>query len=157
MTLPLIPTTLAGSYVQPAWLVDRTKLMGRPPSRTRGSDLWRVAEEDLEEAQDAATLMAIRTFEQAGLDVLTDGEIRRESYSNRFHNALDGIDVDNPAQVPGRSPGRMIAVPRIAGPLKRHDGEVRGSGIKGRRVPRPGRVQGPGGDSPELAQQVVTS
>ena len=105
MTLPLIPTTLAGSYVQPAWLVDRTKLMGRPPSRTRGSDLWRVAEEDLEEAQDAATLMAIRTFEQAGLDVLTDGEIRRESYSNRFHNALDGIDVDNPAQVPGRSPG----------------------------------------------------
>ena len=120
LDLPLIPTTLTGSYVQPAWLVNREKLTGRPPSRARGDDIWRVDEDGLEEAQDAATLMAIREFEEAGLDILTDGEIRRESYSNRFHTALDGIDVDNPAMVPGRSPGKMIPVPRITGPLSRH-------------------------------------
>ena len=101
LDLPLIPTTLTGSYVQPDWLVNREMLTGRPPSRARGDDIWRVDEDGLEEAQDAATLMAIREFEEAGLDILTDGEIRRESYSNRFHTALDGIDVDNPAMVPG--------------------------------------------------------
>lgn len=145
MKLPLIPTTLCGSYVQPSWLVDRTKLTGRPPSRAKGSDVWQVDEEDLEEAQDAATLMAIRTFEEAGLDILTDGEIRRESYSNRFHNALDGIDVDNPAMVPGRSPGRMIPVPRIAGPLRRrHPVEVRDTEFLRRHTDRTVKMTLPG-------------
>lgn len=145
MNLSLIPTTLAGSYVQPAWLVDREKLTGRPPSRVRGNDVWRIDEEYLEDAQDAATLMTIRIFEEAGLDILTDGEIRRESYSNRFHNALDGIDVDNPAQVPGRSPGRMISVPRIAGPLKRrHPVEVRDTQFLRRHTDRTIKMTLPG-------------
>lgn len=108
MARPLIPKTLAGSYVQPEWLVDREKLTGRPASRVWGSDVWRTDDEHLEDAPDAASLMTIRTFEEAGLDTQMDGEIRRESHSNRLHNALDGIDVDNPTQVPGRSPGRMV-------------------------------------------------
>ena len=133
LDLPLIPTTLTGSYVQPDWLVDREKLTGRPPARARGNDIWRIDGDGLEDAQDAATLMAIRTFEEAGLDILTDGEIRRESYSNRFHTALDGIDVDNPAMVPGRSPGKMIPVPRITGPLSPPP-SGRGAGY---RIPAP--------------------
>ena len=112
--LPLLPTSLVGSYPQPDWLIDRARLAGHPPPRIRSQELWRVAPEFLEQAQDDATLLAIREQEEAGLDILTDGEIRRESYSNRFATALEGIDLANPAMVPGRS-GRLNAVPRIVG------------------------------------------
>ncbi|MGH9193934.1 MAG: 5-methyltetrahydropteroyltriglutamate--homocysteine methyltransferase, partial [Acidimicrobiales bacterium] len=87
---------LVGSYAQPEWLIDRGRLAGRFPPRVRAQELWRVEEPYLEEAQDDATLLAIRAQEEAGLDVITDGEMRRESYSNRFATALDGVDIDNP-------------------------------------------------------------
>src|SRR5262245_37943170 len=93
--LPILPTTLVGSYAQPDWLIDRKKLAGRFPPRVRARELWRVAPEWLEAAQDDATLLAIRDQERAGLDIITDGEARRESYSNRFATALDGVDIDN--------------------------------------------------------------
>jgi methionine synthase II (cobalamin-independent) len=93
----LLPTTLVGSYPQPEWLIDRAKLAGRFPPRVRAKELWRIPEQFLEEAQNDATLLAIRAQEDAGLDIITDGEIRRESYSNRFATALDGVDLDNPA------------------------------------------------------------
>src|SRR5678809_179962 len=106
----LLPTTLVGSYAQPEWLIDRAKLGARLPPRIRARELWRVSPEYLEEAQDDATLLAIRDQEKAGLDIITDGEIRRESYSNRFANALDGVDVDNPGHAMGRSgPSRPVA------------------------------------------------
>ncbi len=125
MSLPLVPTALVGSYVQPDWLVDRAKLGGMAPPRVRARELWRLPEEHLEEAQDAATLVAIRAMERAGLDILSDGELRRESYSNRFHAALDGLDLDEPATITGRS-GRPIAVPRVIGPIRRrHAVQVR--------------------------------
>ena len=114
----LFPTTLVGSYPQPEWLIDRKKLAGRFPPRTRAKELWRVASEFLEEAQNDATLMAIRAQEQAGLDIITDGEIRRESYSNRFATALSGIDIDNPGTALDRS-GHANPVPRITGPIQR--------------------------------------
>jgi 5-methyltetrahydropteroyltriglutamate--homocysteine methyltransferase len=123
--LPLLPTTVVGSYPQPDWLVDREKLLSRLPPRVRARDVWRVAEPFLEQAQDDATLIAVRDMEQAGIDILTDGEIRRESYSNRFATALDGIDLDNPGHRPGRS-GRPDIVPRVVGPIRRrHPVEVR--------------------------------
>ena len=114
----LFPTTLVGSYPQPEWLIDRAKLAGRFPPRTRAKELWRIPEAYLEEAQRDATLIAIRAQEQAGLDILTDGEIRRESYSNRFATALSGIDIDNPGVGLDRS-GHPNPVPRIVGPIKR--------------------------------------
>ena len=114
----LLSTTVVGSYVQPDWLVDRDMLKAIVPPRVRAHDIWRIDANQLEEAQDAATLAAIHDMERAGIDVITDGEIRRESYSNRFATALDGIDIDNPAEVPGRS-GRPILVPRITGEIKR--------------------------------------
>src|SRR6266446_6362802 len=92
----LFPTTLVGSYPQPEWLIDREKLAGRFPPRVRAKELWRITEPFLAEAQDDATLLAIRAQEEAGLDIVTDGEMRRESYSNLFATALDGIDLDNP-------------------------------------------------------------
>src|ERR1043166_1365422 len=92
----LLPTTLVGSYPQPEWLIDRAKLAGRFPPRVRAKELWRIPEPYLEEAQNDATLLAIRAQEDAGLDIVTDGEIRRESYSKRFATALEGIDLDNP-------------------------------------------------------------
>ena len=91
----LFPTTLVGSYPQPEWLIDRAKLASRLPPRVRAKELWRVPEPHLDEAQRDATLIAIRAQEEAGLDIITDGEIRRESYSNRFATALDGVDIDN--------------------------------------------------------------
>jgi len=118
MALPLIPTALVGSYVQPEWLIDRAKLAKMMPPRVRAADLWRIPEADLEAAQDAATLMAIKELERAGLDILTDGELRRESYSNRFHAALDGLDLDHPATIRGRA-GRDIQVPRVVRPIRR--------------------------------------
>src|SRR5258706_32607 len=99
----LFPTTLVGSYPQPDWLIDRKKLAGRFPPRVRARELWRVAEPYLAQAQDDATVLAIRAQEQAGLDIITDGEIRRESYSNRFATALEGIDLDNPGTALDRS------------------------------------------------------
>jgi 5-methyltetrahydropteroyltriglutamate--homocysteine methyltransferase len=113
----LLPTSLVGSYPQPEWLIDRVKLSKQVP-RVRVDDLWLVASDKLETAQDDATLLAVRDQEQAGLDIVTDGEQRRESYSNRFATALDGIDVDNPGTVINRN-GRPIPVPRVVGSIRR--------------------------------------
>jgi 5-methyltetrahydropteroyltriglutamate--homocysteine methyltransferase len=121
----LLPTTLVGSYAQPDWLIDRVKLAGRFPPRVRARELWRVAPEMLEQAQDDATLLAIRDQERAGLDIVTDGEIRRESYSNRFATALEGVDIDNPGTALDRS-GHPNPVPRVTGKIRRkHPVEVR--------------------------------
>ena len=113
----LLPTTVVGSYPQPAWLIDREALGGKVP-RVRAPEIWRVAPGFLEEAQDDATRLAIRDMERAGIDIVTDGEMRRESYSNRFATALDGIDIDNPGTTINRS-GQPIPVPRVAGPIRR--------------------------------------
>jgi 5-methyltetrahydropteroyltriglutamate--homocysteine methyltransferase len=115
---PLLPTSLVGSYAQPDWLIDRSKLAGRFPPRVRAKELWRVPPEFLAEAQDDATVVAIRSQEEAGLDIVTDGEIRRESYSNHFATALDGVDIDNPGVALDRS-GHPNPVPRIVGPIGR--------------------------------------
>ena len=114
----LFPTTLVGSYPQPEWLIDRKKLAGRFPPRVRARELWRVPAPYLAAAQDDATVLAIRAQEQAGLDIITDGEIRRESYSNRFATALEGIDLDNPGTALDRS-GHPNPVPRIVGKIRR--------------------------------------
>jgi 5-methyltetrahydropteroyltriglutamate--homocysteine methyltransferase len=114
----IFPTTLVGSYPQPEWLIDRQNLAGRFPPRVRARELWRVAEPWLTEAQNDATILAIRAQEAAGLDIVTDGETRRESYSNRFATALDGIDLDNPGTALDRS-GHPNPVPRIAGRIRR--------------------------------------
>jgi 5-methyltetrahydropteroyltriglutamate--homocysteine methyltransferase len=114
----LLVTTVVGSYPQPDWLIDRNRLSKRLPPRTRAGELWRVRAEDLEEAQDDATILAVRDMERAGIDVITDGETRRESYSNRFANALSGIDLDRPGTTLGRS-GIPTAVPRIVAPIRR--------------------------------------
>jgi len=114
----LFPTTLVGSYPQPDWLIDRRKLAGRFPPRVRARELWRVEKSFLKEAQDDATVLAIRAQETAGLDIITDGEIRRESYSNRFATALEGVDIDNPGTALDRS-GHPNPVPRIVGRVRR--------------------------------------
>ncbi|MBI5911061.1 MAG: 5-methyltetrahydropteroyltriglutamate--homocysteine methyltransferase [Betaproteobacteria bacterium] len=125
MPLPLLPTSLVGSYAQPDWLIDRKKLAGRFPPRVRAKELWRVAPEYLDQAQDDATLIAIRDQERAGLDIVTDGEMRRESYSNRFATALEGVDIDNPGTALDRS-GHPNPVPRVTGKVRRkHPVEVR--------------------------------
>jgi 5-methyltetrahydropteroyltriglutamate--homocysteine methyltransferase len=116
--LPLIPTTLVGSYPQPEWLIDRGRLLSKLPARVRMKELWRISEPHLQEAQDDATALAIHDFERVGLDILTDGEIRRESYSNRFATALAGMDIDNPATMPTRAGGTNL-VPRVVGPIRR--------------------------------------
>ena len=114
----LLPTAPVGSYPQPDWLIDRSQLLGHGPPRVRARDIWRIQEENLEAAQDDATIVAVRDMERAGLDIVTDGEIRRESYSNRFATALDGIDIDTPGEVVNRSGGKTI-VPRVTGPIHR--------------------------------------
>lgn len=114
----LFPTTLVGSYPQPDWLIDREKLAGRFPPRVRMRELWRVPEPFLAQAQDDATVLAIKAQEDAGLDIVTDGEIRRESYSNRFATALAGVDLDNPGTALDRS-GHPNPVPRITGKIRR--------------------------------------
>ncbi len=111
-------TTVVGSYPQPEWLVDRKLLQSRLPPRVRAQEIWRIPEPLLQQAQDDATLLAIRDMERAGIDILSDGEIRRESYSNRFATALAGMDLDNPAVTLGRS-GRTNLVPRVVGPIRR--------------------------------------
>ncbi len=114
----LLPTSLVGSYPQPEWLVDREKLRGRLPPRVRAQELWRVDEAYLQVAQDDATLLAIRDQERAGLDIITDGEMRRESYSNRFATALEGVNIDNPGTGLDRS-GHPNTVPRVDGKIRR--------------------------------------
>ena len=114
----LLPTSLVGSYAQPEWLIDRAQLAKSSPPRVRARELWRIEPEFLDEAQNDATLLAIRDQERAGLDIVTDGEMRRESYSNRFATALDGLDLDNPAIVLSRS-GRPSPVPRVVGKIRR--------------------------------------
>jgi len=111
-------TTVVGSYPQPDWLIDRQRLGDRLPPRVRARELWRVAEEHLEEAQDDATRIAVQDMERAGLDVITDGEMRRESYSNRFATALDGVDLDNPGVALDRT-GHENPVPKVVGPIRR--------------------------------------
>src|SRR5919204_2145258 len=114
----LFPTTLVGSYPQPDWLIDRASLAKQTPPRVRAKELWRVAPQWLEQAQDDATLIAIRDQERAGLDIITDGEMRRESYSNRFATALNGVDIDNPGTALDRS-GHPNPVPRVVGKIRR--------------------------------------
>jgi 5-methyltetrahydropteroyltriglutamate--homocysteine methyltransferase len=121
----LLPTSLVGSYPQPEWLIDREKLGHQMPPRVRAAELWRIPPPWLEQAQDDATLLAIRQQEAAGLDIITDGEIRRESYSNRFATALNGLDLDHPGTISSRS-GHRALVPRVVGKIsRRHPVEVR--------------------------------
>src|SRR5690606_13286135 len=121
----LLPTSLVGSYAQPDWLIDREKLADRFPPRTRMKELWRVPEQWLEQAWDDATVYAIAEQERAGLDIVTDGEMRRESYSNRFATALDGVDMDDNGTALDRS-GEPVPVPRVVGDIsRRHAVQVR--------------------------------
>ena len=113
-----LPTTVVGSYPQPEWLVDRKILGSRLPPRTRALEIWRVNADLLEQAQDDATVVAIHDMERAGIDIITDGEIRRESYSNRFATALEGMDLDNPGLALDRT-GHQNPVPRVIGPIRR--------------------------------------
>jgi 5-methyltetrahydropteroyltriglutamate--homocysteine methyltransferase len=143
LTLPL-RTTVVGSYPQPDWLVDRAMLGARLPPRIRAREIWRVPEAWLEEAQDDATLIAIRDMERAGIDIITDGEIRRESYSNRFATALDGIDVINPGTAIDRT-GHPNPVPRITGPIRRREPVmVRDVEFLRRNTDRPIKITVPG-------------
>jgi 5-methyltetrahydropteroyltriglutamate--homocysteine methyltransferase len=140
----LFPTTLVGSFPQPDWLIDRAKLAGRFPPRVRAKELWRVEPALLAQAQDDGTELAIRAQERAGLDLLTDGEIRRESYSNHFATALDGLDLDNPGTVVNRS-GQPNPVPRIVGPIHRpHPVQVRDLEFLRAHTGRPVKVTVPG-------------
>jgi 5-methyltetrahydropteroyltriglutamate--homocysteine methyltransferase len=144
MPLPLLPTSLVGSYAQPDWLIDRNKLAGRFPPRVRAKELWRVAPEFLTEAQDDATLNAIHDQERAGLDIITDGEIRRESYSNRFATALEGVDIDNPGVALDRS-GHPNPVPRVSGKVRRkHPVEVNDVAFLRRNTDRTIKITVPG-------------
>ena len=118
MAEKILPTTVVGSYPQPDWLIDRDNLKSRLPPRVRAREIWRVAPEFLEQAQNDATLLAIRDMERAGIDIITDGEMRRESYSNRLATALDGIDIDQPGSALDRT-GHANPVPRVVGPIRR--------------------------------------
>jgi 5-methyltetrahydropteroyltriglutamate--homocysteine methyltransferase len=142
--LPLLPTSLVGSYAQPGWLIDRSKLAKSFPPRVRASQLWRVAPEWLEEAQDDATRLAILDQELAGLDIITDGEVRRESYSNRFATALEGVDLDNPGTALDRS-GHPNAVPRVVGKIRRRNAvEVRDLKFLKAHTKKPVKITVPG-------------
>jgi 5-methyltetrahydropteroyltriglutamate--homocysteine methyltransferase len=142
--LPILPTSLVGSYAQPDWLLDRSKLAKRFPPRVRAMELWRVAPEWLQEAQDDATRLAILDQERAGLDIITDGEIRRESYSNRFATALDGVDLDNPGTALDRS-GHPNPVPRVTGKIRRREPvEVRDLKFLKANTAKPVKVTVPG-------------
>jgi 5-methyltetrahydropteroyltriglutamate--homocysteine methyltransferase len=143
MLLPL-STTLVGSYPQPEWLIDRARLAGRFPPRVRARELWRVPEPWLAEAQDDATIVAIRDQEEAGLDIVTDGEIRRESYSNHFATALEGIDLEHPGSALDRS-GHPNPVPRVVGPIRRlHPVGIRDVEFLRRHTRRPIKATVPG-------------
>jgi 5-methyltetrahydropteroyltriglutamate--homocysteine methyltransferase len=140
----LFPTTLVGSYPQPDWLIDRPRLAGRFPPRVRARELWRIPEPFLAQAQDDATVLAIKAQEQAGLDIITDGETRRESYSNRFATGLEGVDIDKPGTALDRS-GHPNPVPRIVGRIRRkHPVEVESLLFLKRHTDRPVKVTVPG-------------
>jgi 5-methyltetrahydropteroyltriglutamate--homocysteine methyltransferase len=139
-----IPTSLVGSYAQPDWLIDRERLLHRFPPRVRATELWRIDPKYLEQAQDDATVIAIRDQERAGLDIITDGEQRRESYSNRFATALDGVDIDNPGTALDRS-GEPNPVPRVVGPVvRRHPVQVRDIQFLRANTSRPAKITVPG-------------
>jgi 5-methyltetrahydropteroyltriglutamate--homocysteine methyltransferase len=150
MSQKALATTVVGSYPQPDWLVDREMLSrGVPRVRLRG--MWRVPEPFLEQAQDDATVVAIRDMERAGIDIITDGEIRRESYSNRFATALDGVEVENPGVIRNRT-GQEIVVPRVVGRIQRKQAvEVRDMQFLRRNTDRPAKITLPGPFT--LAQQ----
>jgi len=149
----LLSTTLVGSYPQPDWLIDRERLASTMPPRVRMQALWRVEPPWLEGAQDDATLLAIRDQELAGIDIISDGEMRRESYSNRFATALDGVDLDTPGVVVSRS-GHRVPVPRVVGPLRRrHPVQVRDVQFLRAHTSRPIKITVPGPFT--MAQQAV--
>ena len=140
----LLPTTVVGSYPQPAWLVDFNVLKSQTVPRVRVKEMWRVAEPFLEQAQDDATLIAIRDMERAGIDIITDGEMRRESYSNRFATALEGIDIDTPAVVKNRA-GVDTVMPRVVGKVRRAGPvEVRDMEFLRRNTARKAKITLPG-------------
>jgi 5-methyltetrahydropteroyltriglutamate--homocysteine methyltransferase len=142
--LPLLPTALVGSFPQPDWLIDRAKLVGRFPPRVRAKELWRVEPALVAQAREDATVLAVRAQERAGLDLITDGEIRRESYSNHFATALEGLDLDNPGTVVNRS-GQPNPVPRIVGPIRRpRPVQVRDLEFLRAQTDRPVKVTVPG-------------
>jgi 5-methyltetrahydropteroyltriglutamate--homocysteine methyltransferase len=146
----ILPTTLVGSYPQPDWLIDRAAL-GKFVPRLRARDLWRVAPEWLEQAQDDATILAIRDQEGAGVDIITDGEMRRESYSNRFATALEGVDIENPGVRLDRV-GKPSSVPRVVGPIRRkHPVEVRDVAFLRAHTRHPIKITVPGAFT--MAQQ----
>src|SRR5438477_6482518 len=140
----LIPTTVVGSYPQPEWLVDRDALRNRRVPRVHAPELWRIPGDLLEQAQDDATVLAIRDMERAGIDIVTDGEARRESYSNRFALALEGIDADRPGNVRSAG-GRVTPVPRVVGRI-RHAGpvELRDAEFLCANTDRPTKITLPG-------------
>ncbi|MFL5664973.1 MAG: uroporphyrinogen decarboxylase family protein [Ktedonobacteraceae bacterium] len=137
-------TTVVGSYPQPEWLVDRKNLRNRLPPRIRAQEIWRIPEPLMQQAQDDATLLAIRDMERAGIDIISDGEIRRESYSNRFATTLDGMDLDNPGVALDRT-GHPTPVPRVVGPIRRlHPVEVRDVEFLRRNTDRRIKITVPG-------------
>jgi len=139
----LLPTTVVGSYPQPDWLVNR-EMLSKVVPRTRMREIWRIPEPFLEQAQDDATVVAIRDMERAGIDIITDGEMRRESYSNRFATALEGLDIDNPGHVKTRS-GAMTPVPRVVGKVRRsRPVELRDMAFLRRNTDRPAKITLPG-------------
>ena len=143
MAQQVLTTTVVGSYPQPDWLVDRA-LLSKGVPRVRLRSIWRVPEDLLEEAQDDATVVAIRDMERAGIDIISDGEIRRESYSNRFATALDGVDVDQPAVITDRY-GNQTQVPRVVGPIRRvRPIELRDMQFLRRNTDRPAKITLPG-------------
>jgi 5-methyltetrahydropteroyltriglutamate--homocysteine methyltransferase len=146
----LIPTTVVGSYPQPEWLVDHEALRRRRVPRVHAPELWRIPADRLEQAQDDATVLAVRDMERAGIDVLTDGEIRRESYSNRFALSLEGVDADRPAEIPGRAGTSLV--PRVVGKIRRRGAvEVRDAAFLRRSTGRATKITLPGPFT--LAQQ----
>ncbi|HEY9507567.1 MAG TPA: cobalamin-independent methionine synthase II family protein [Gemmatimonadales bacterium] len=143
MTLPVLPTTVVGSYPQPDWLVDRA-LLSKGVPRVRQQAIWRIPEPLLEQAQDDATIVAIREIERAGIDIVSDGEIRRESYSNRFATALDGVDIAQPALITDRY-GNQTAVPRVVGRVRRtRPVELRDMQFLRRHTDHPAKITLPG-------------
>ena len=153
MPITLLPTTVVGSYPQPDWLIDRAALSTQAPPRIRLETLWRVPKPLLEQAQDDATLLAIRDMERAGIDIVSDGEMRRESYSNRFATALDGVDIDHPGEARTRT-GKIQLVPRVVGPIRRrHAVEVRDVEFLRRNTDRRIKITLPGPFT--MAQQAM--
>jgi len=142
--LPLLPTSLVGSYAQPSWLIDRERLGQRLPPRVLLNELWQVPAAALEEAQNDATIIALEDQHRAGVDIVTDGEMRRESYSNRFANALDGVDIDHPGEAIDRT-GKAVQVPRVVSEIsRRHPVEAQFIAFLKQHTDRPIKITLPG-------------